>query len=135
MKNMLSILGSTAFKNDIRAKFSGLVNRQEVPESKILALDAERVITSVCAHYKISREQLFLSKRGTENLPRDIAIYLVRLFCCKTLPSVGKDFGIINYSTVSSAVQRVKLRYERDKYLLKEIENIKKKIVKSQKRT
>ncbi|MCP4340566.1 MAG: hypothetical protein GY799_17195, partial [Desulfobulbaceae bacterium] len=71
---------------------------------------------------------------GTENLPRDIAIYLVRRFCCKTLPSVGKEFGITNYSTVSSVVQRVKVRYERDKYLLKEIEIIKKKIEKGQKR-
>ncbi|MCP4339497.1 MAG: transposase, partial [Desulfobulbaceae bacterium] len=86
-------------------------------------------------HYRISREQLLVSKRGTENLPRDIAIYLVRRFCCKTLPSVGKEFGITNYSTVSSVVQRVKVRYERDKYLLKEFEIIKKKITKGQKRT
>ncbi|NOR24349.1 MAG: hypothetical protein GQ542_08140, partial [Desulforhopalus sp.] len=40
----------------------------------------------------------------TENLPRDIVIFLVRRFCCKTLPSVGKEFGITNYSTVSSVV-------------------------------
>jgi len=110
-----------------------LVNRQEIPESKALALDAERVIKSVCAHYRISREQLLASKRGTENLPRDIAIYLVRRFCCKTLPSVGREFGITNYSTVSSVIQRVTVRYERDKYLLKEIEIIKKKIIKGQK--
>ena len=67
--------------------------------------------------------------------PRDIAIYLVHRFCCKTLPSVGKEFGITNYSTVSSVVQRVKVRYKRDKYLLKEIEIIKKRIVKGQKQT
>lgn len=70
MKNMPSILGSSTFKDDIREKFSGLINRQAFPESKVLALAAERVITSVCAHYKISREQLLLSKRGTENLPK-----------------------------------------------------------------
>lgn len=135
LKNMPSILGNTSFKNYIQGKFFELVNRQEVPESKVLALDAEKVITSVCDHYRISRGQLLVSKRGTENLPRDIAIYLVRRFCCKTLPSVGKEFGITNYSTVSSVVQRVKKRYKGDKYLLKEIDIIKMKIVKGQKRT
>jgi len=132
---MPSILGCTSFKNDVREKFFELINRQEVPESKVLALDAERVITCVCKHYRISREQVFVSKRGTENLPRDIAIYLVRRFCCKTLPSVGIEFGITNYSTVSSVVQRVKVRYKKDKYLLKDIEIIKKKIMKGQKVT
>jgi len=87
---MPSILGCTSFKNDVREKFFELINRQEVPESKVLALDAERVITCVCKHYRISREQVLVSKRGTENLPRDIAIYLVHRFCCKTLPSVGE---------------------------------------------
>ncbi|MCP3890290.1 MAG: hypothetical protein GY702_15690 [Desulfobulbaceae bacterium] len=135
LKNMPSILATTSFKNYIQEKFIELVNRQEVPESKVLALDAERVITCVCEHYMISREQLLASKRGTENLPRDIAIYLVRRFCCKTLPDVGKEFGITNYSTVSSVVQRVKVRSESDNYLLKEIEIIKKKIVKGQKWT
>ncbi len=123
------------FTDTDRERFFELVHRQEVPESKVLALDAERVITCVCEHYRITKRQLLLAKRGTENLPRDIAIYLVRQFCCKTLPSVGKEFGITNYSTVSSVVQRVKARYERDKYLLNEIKITKKKIVKSQKRT
>jgi putative transposase len=124
-----------SFKNSIQEKFSRLVNRQEISESKVLALDAERVITCVCEHFRISREQLLTSKRGTENLPRDIAIYLVRRFCCKTLPSVGREFGITNYSIVSSMIQRVKVRYESDQYLLKEIEIIKKKMMRGQKRT
>ena len=78
LKNMPSILGCTSFKKYIQEKFFEFANRQEIPESKVLALDAERVITCVCEHYRIFREQLLVSKRGTENLPRDIAIYLVR---------------------------------------------------------
>lgn len=46
------------------------------------ALDAAQAIASVYEHYKISRGQLWVSKRVTENLPRDIVIYLVRRFCC-----------------------------------------------------
>jgi REP-associated tyrosine transposase len=124
----------SSLKNSIQEKFSRLVNRQEISESKVLALDAEWVITCVCEHFRISREQLLTSKKGTENLLRDISIYLVRRFCCKTLPSVGREFGITNYSTVSSVIQRVKVRYESDKCLLKENEILKEKIMKGQKR-
>ena len=68
-------------------------------------------------------------------MARDIAIYLVRRLCCRTLPQIGTEFNINNYSTVSSVVQRVKSRIERDKKLLKELKIIEGKIYKSQKRT
>ena len=69
-------------------------------------------------------EEILYSRRGTENIARDIAIYLVRRLCCKTLPDVGSEFGITNYSTVSSVVQRVKRRIENDRILLKELKII-----------
>lgn len=69
------------------------------------------------------------------NLVRDIAVNLVRRLCCKTLPNVGAEFGITNYSTVSSVVQRVKIRIEKDRTLLKELRIIAGKANKSQKRT
>ena len=53
----------------------------------------------------------------------------------RSLSSIGEEFVITNYSTLSSVVLRVKVRYKREKYLLKEIESIKKKLVQSQKRT
>ncbi len=135
LKNLPSILGSSSFKDYIKDKFFSLVNRTEIPESKELALDPEKVISCVCRHFKISRSELLVSKRGTENLAKDIAIYLVRVLCCKTLPHVGKEFEIKNYSTVSSAVQRVKSRVDKDKKLKREIETIREKTTKGQKRT
>ncbi|MCP3890373.1 MAG: hypothetical protein GY702_16110 [Desulfobulbaceae bacterium] len=86
-------------------------------------------------HYGVSRNELLVSKRGTENLPRDIGIYLVRRLCCLTLPSGGQEFGINNYSTESSVVQRMNLRVGKDKHLQMEIDAIKEKVLKSQKRT
>ena len=100
-----------------------------------MAPDIEKVIEAVCGFYRVSRKELLVSKRGTENLPRDVAIYLVRRLCRMTLPCVGREFGIRNYSTVSSVVQRMKSRTEGDKRLLKELEGITKKVVKGQKRT
>ena len=135
LKNLPTILGGISFKDAIRERFSGLANRPEIPESRILAPEAETVISCICEHYMISREVMLVSKRGTENLPRDIAIYLVRQLCGKTLPDVGRDFGITNYSSVSSVVQRIGVRYRQNKILKKEIEIVMNKINKSQKRT
>lgn len=92
-----------------------LTNRVEIPESKALAPDVDKVIPSVCEHYNVTPKELHYFKRGTENIARDIAIYLVRRLCCKTLPRVGTEFGITNHSTVSSVDQRVKRRIERDR--------------------
>jgi len=135
LKNMPSILGSTSFKEYIKETFSELTNRPEVPASKDLAPEVNKLISCVCEHYGISRNELFVSKRGTENLPRDIGIYLIRRLCCLTLPSVGQEFGINNYSTVSSVVQRMKLRVEKDKHLQMEVDAIRRKVLISQKRT
>jgi chromosomal replication initiation ATPase DnaA len=135
LKNLPSMLGSDLFKEFIREKFSDLTNQPEIPESKALAPDIEKVITVVCNFYGVSRAELFESRRGTENLPRDAAIYLVRRLCRMTLPSVGRVFGVGNYSSVSSVVQRVKSRIGSEKRLLKELEGIAQQVAKGQKRT
>ena len=114
LKKLPSILGSDLFKEFVREKYSDLINQPEIPESKALAPDADKVISAVCEYYRISKEELLESRRGTVNLPRDVAIYLVRRLCRMTLPQIGKEFGIENYSTVSSVVQRVKTRIEDD---------------------
>jgi hypothetical protein len=57
--------------------------------------------------YHRENGQLF---RGRENLPSDVAIYLVRRYSGGILADVGSHFGIENYSTVSSGVQRIKAR-------------------------
>lgn len=91
------MLGSSSFKEHIKEKFTALGSRVEIPESKALAPDADKVIATVCEHYNVTKETLLYSKRGTENAERDIAIYLVQLLCHAALPDVGKEFGINNH--------------------------------------
>ncbi|MCL0096612.1 hypothetical protein M1N66_03285, partial [Thermodesulfovibrionales bacterium] len=83
----------------------------------------------------MSKEEIAVSKRGTENLPRDIAIYFVRRCCRKTLSEVGRYFGISNYSTVSSAAERIKARKSEDGKLQKQLKSIGAKLNKSQEQT
>ena len=135
LKKLPSMLGSSTFKECIKEKFVSFTNRVEIPESKALAPEVDKVISIICEHYNVTKQEMLYTRRGTENIVRDIAIYLVRRLCCKTLSNVGTEFGITNYSTVSSVDQRIKRRIERDRTLQKELRLIEGKARKSQKQT
>lgn len=132
LKNLPSVLGGEIFKEWLKDKFNHLGFREEIPESRILGPTVEEIVADVCAHFRVTKDQLNRSRRGTQNLPRDVAIYLVRLLSRGTLTEVGENFGIRSYSTVSSAIERVKLRTRKDKNLRKYLEEVSKEPAKSQ---
>ncbi len=69
-------------RNHLKAGFvNTLLYRVEIPESKALAPDVDKVISIVCEHYNVTKQEMLYSRRGTENIARDIAIYLVRRLC------------------------------------------------------
>lgn len=131
LKNLPSIMGSTSFKEYIRKRFSDSLNTSEVPEAKILTPEPAHIIEIVCNHYHVFHEQLSIPRRGATNKPRDVAVYLVRSLCRLTLTQVGKIFGIANYSTVSSIVQRVKAEIDRDGTMAEEVAEIRDNLTKA----
>ena len=135
LKNLPSVLGGDTFKDWLKEKFQHLCFHEEIPESRILAPTAEEIILEVCDHFQVMREQLTVTRRGRGNLPRDMAIYLVRLLSQATLSEVGKHFGMNNYSTVSSVVERVKLRTNEDRMVREHLDVIRVKLAKSQRQT
>lgn len=128
LKNLPSLLSGQEFKEWVREKFRDLGAREEVPESRVLAPPPAKVVEIVCEHFQISEPELSKSRRGTENLPRDLALYLIRLCSRKTLAETGKFLGVGNYSTVSSAIERVKLRATNESKVRKIIKGLKAKI-------
>ena len=135
LKNLPSVLGGDTFKDWLKEKFQHLCLHEEIPESRIFAPTAEEIISEVCDYFQVMREQLTVTRRGRENLPRDLAIYLVRLLSQATLSEVGKYFGMNNYSTVSSVVERVKLRANEDRRIREHLDVIRVKLAKSQRQT
>ncbi len=132
MKNLPSTLGSDPFKEWIKEKFSHLRFQKEIPESRQLAPTPEKIIGLVCDHFKVERELVGISLRGVENPVRDVAIYLVRHHSQNTILEVGRHFGIGNYSTVSSAVERTKSRAKQDRTLQRHLKKIEMMLAKSQ---
>jgi putative transposase len=135
MKNLPSIIGSKGFIEKIKEKFFKINDFEEVPETKILTPDREKIINAVCKEYKIEEKELYVTRRGHFNEPRNVAIYLVRRLKNDTLKKVGERFSIEKYSTVSSIVERVKHEMNIDKGFKNRVQILHEKIIKSQRQT
>jgi chromosomal replication initiation ATPase DnaA len=101
----------------------------EVPESKRLAPGTNDIIFAVCDLYGTDQAQLFAAKRGEINEARNLAIYLLRYLRGDSLATIGKEFEIHNYSTVSSVIERFKVRMQTERKLLRDVEKIRKTIM------
>ncbi len=71
-------------------------------------------------------------RRGIENEPRDVAMCLIRSIRAEPLMRVGVKFGLTQYSSVSSAVIRVKAKLQKDKKFKGRRQDIENNILKGQ---
>ena len=131
-KKLPTVIGSNSFVEKIKELFFTDKKHEEVPESRYLAPDIDKIIEEVCKFYNVNKEVLFSSRRGLFNEPRNVAIYLIRRLRGGTLKEAGKIFGIEKNSTVSSVVERLKLEIERNKNFNKRIGILRAKLTKSQ---
>jgi putative transposase len=124
LKKLPSVLGDNQFVDMIKERFFEGKRHIEVPESKGLAPDADQIIASICNHYNIDRAELFRTKRGVLNEARGMALYLVRYLRGASLTSIGKEFEINSYSTVSSIIERFKAQIQADRKLSRKVERV-----------
>ena len=130
-----SVLGKESFKDWVRGTFFVQKRHAEVPESKSLTPGPERIKEAVCRSYGINEEDLVDSKRGMTNEPRNISIYLMRNLMGNKLEEIGREFGINNYSSVSTIIGRTKNRAATDRKFRKRIERLKLDLMVSQGQT
>ena len=86
-------------------------------------------------YYQIKPDKLKAVRRGIVNEPRDVAIYLIRSMRSEPLMQVGAGFGLNRYSSVSSAVMRVKIKLQKDRKFKNRFGNIANNIIKGQTKT
>ena len=122
-------------KDRIKDKFFNLKNFEEIPETKSLAPGIDKIKHAVCMAYDIKEAELYVTRRGYFNEPRNVAVYLIRHLRNDTLKHVGEQFGIEKYSTVSSIVERVKNEMKADKGFKNQMQIVAEKITKSQRQT
>ena len=134
-KKWPSVIGKESFINWVKEPFLIQKRNAEVPESKSLAPDSERIRGAVCRSYDINEEDLVVSRRGVTNEPRNAAIYLMRHLVGSKLEEIGREFGIKNYSSVSTVIGRTKQKAATDREFRKRIEKLKLDLMVSQEQT
>jgi REP element-mobilizing transposase RayT len=123
-KNTPSFLGSDKFIEKIKTRYFGVKKHREIPQTKYLEpaiKDIEQIVSKV---YKVTTDSLLKSRRGINNEPRDVAIYLTRIHTGKKLEEIGLEFNIAKYSTVSSIIVKIRDRRNVDRALTKQISQI-----------
>lgn len=134
-KHLPSILGGTAFAAWVKKTFFTEKLNFEVPESKRLAPDTDYINKVVAESYGIESDQLFTAKRGVENEPRNVAIYISRHLKGDPLNKIGRVFNLKRDSSVSSAIERVNKKLEKDKKLRERVREIEENLYKGQTET
>jgi chromosomal replication initiation ATPase DnaA len=72
------------------------------------------------------------TKEGVLKEPRNVAIFLVRRLTGEKLEEIGRQFGIAKYSSVSSAIEKMKRDISVDRKLRVRVKNIEKTLYNSQ---
>nr|WP_319493314.1 transposase [uncultured Desulfobacter sp.] len=134
LKKMPSILGNKDFINKIKNNFFEKASHIEVPESKQLAPDMERIKLTLCDYYHICETDLYQSKRAVFNEPRAMGLYFSRQIRGETLKNIGEHYHIKSYSTVSTIIERLKIRFKKDGSLRSRYAQLKEQLM-SQKQT
>ena len=123
-KNLASFFGSRDFIEWIKETFLPLKRQAEVPSSRQLAPTIADIKRKVCLAYQVNEQTLEQGRRGRLNEPRNVAIYLARKRCGLRLDEIGRDFGLVKYSSVSSIVTRTEKQASQDKQLRNRISEI-----------
>ncbi len=131
-KKLPSILGTESFIGRIRRKFLDKKRHREIPESRFLSPNAESIEEGVCKAFDVDRAELYKSRRGLTNEPRNVAIYLLRTLRGESLDEIGREFSMNRCSSVSSVVQRMRGNISKNRQLRKRVEKLKAELYMSQ---
>lgn len=119
------IMGCESFVSLIKETYFEQKRHRGIPDSAELAPDRKQIMKAVCLYYGVEEKELLTGRRGKENEPRNVAIYLCRFLRNDTLIELGQEFGMSGYSPAGSAVGRVEKKMSKNPDLRNHIEKIK----------
>lgn len=123
-KKWPAMIGTDEFMEWIKEKFYSIRPDEDVPEARQLIPDQAKIIRAICQYYRIDGSELFKSQRGILNEPKNVAIYLMRRLRRDRLKQIGEQFQMERYSSVSSAIERMKQELKKDRKLNERISAI-----------
>lgn len=116
------ILGSDKFVNWVQKRFvnQSSIKDKELPQQKMIGDNGviERVIAEVTKEFGISRDKLLERKRKVSEIPRDVGMYILKMYTGLDNKRIGNIFGV-SLSAVTKAANRVSEQIRRREKELK----------------
>ncbi len=134
-RKLPSMLGGDSFVDKVEGRFFHKKRHDEIPESKGLAPDVEKIKRAICNAYGIDESSLLSSRRDVLNEPRNVAVFLVRRLRGEKIEEIGRQFGIAKYSSVSSAIEKMKREVLVNRKLRLRVKEIENTLINSQQQT
>ena len=125
------MLGPQEFIGWVKATYKDSKGSDDMPQMRDLYPDNDKIVSILCNYYDVARQDFLISKRGTFNEPRSIAIYLLRRFRRDRLKEIGKLFNLEKNSSVSSIIERMKNRIRNSREIKMRIKKMEKEVHKS----
>jgi len=125
-KRLAPLLGNNDFITRIReggASFSGEHTRYE---TGALRPRLSSVLRDIATLYHVSEASLLHGKRGRRNEARQVAMYLVRELCNKSLHTIAEVFSLECYGGVGAASSVIEKQFTVDRGLRRRIDQIRK---------
>jgi len=113
-KKWPAMIGTDEIIDWIKGKYYSSRTDEDVPEARQLIPEQAKIIGAVCQYYGIDGSELYKSQRGFFNEPKNVSIYLMRQLRRDRLKQIGEQFQMEKYSSVSSAIERMKQNLKRD---------------------
>ena len=117
-------IGPQLFIDRIKEAYGAKKINKDVPLSRELLPDRNRILEEVCESYDTTATDILKMRRGKMNEARNVAIYLTRKLRRDTLKEIGKRFDIDSDSTVSSVMARMKKKLMEDRKFCRRLDKI-----------
>ena len=78
----------------------------------------------IVEQYNVKREEVFRGVRGRENEAREVAMYLLKRCCDRTLAEIAEYFGTNGYASVSWNCRVVESKMAKERRFKDRIEKI-----------
>lgn len=124
LKNLRSVLGSSAFVQQIKDSFADALTHPEVPQSSSLKRSVDDVLLLVAREFDVPVDALLLPQRGRPFPARDVALVLAHRHTGETLTAVAAHFGMARHSSGGNALRRVGALVKKDRRMARTIEKL-----------
>jgi len=82
------------------------------------------VVAEVATTFSVTVDSILKAKRGTNNVPRWVAMYLSQVLGGQQLTSIAEAFGLTRTGSIPTTIGKLKLLMEKDRKLGRKVESL-----------